>query len=203
MKTAYKSFIMYSLSILLTLLLMNSFISIEKAPLIKKVHSSSSPKTNLKSKKARIDHFNRMLRDPITKTVPRNIREKELNFARKLADKINKLNKTSSITSLTWEEAGPNNVGGRTRALAIDVNNSNVILAGGASGGTSHAGNDPGRTRPDGNLGLRPSWRSARQQSVQRQRLHSGWAGVACAASRGRRRGVLHHPSPVCRPLSQ
>ena len=36
---------------------------------------------------------------------------------------------------LGWKEAGPIDVGGRTRALAVDVTNPNTILAGGVSGG--------------------------------------------------------------------
>ena len=34
-----------------------------------------------------------------------------------------------------WERRGPRNLGGRTRALAIDAGNENVLLAGGVSGG--------------------------------------------------------------------
>ncbi len=37
--------------------------------------------------------------------------------------------------SQTWLNAGPNNIGGRTRAVAYDVNNPNIIIAGGVSGG--------------------------------------------------------------------
>lgn len=37
--------------------------------------------------------------------------------------------------SLTWNEIGPTNMGGRTRAILIDKNNSNTIYAGGVAGG--------------------------------------------------------------------
>lgn len=37
--------------------------------------------------------------------------------------------------SLTWSEIGPNNMGGRTRAILIDKNNYNTIYAGGVAGG--------------------------------------------------------------------
>lgn len=40
-----------------------------------------------------------------------------------------------SSTSLLWQEMGPDNVGGRTRAILIDKDNSNIIYAGGVSGG--------------------------------------------------------------------
>ncbi|MFT7343759.1 MAG: photosystem II stability/assembly factor-like uncharacterized protein [Lentimonas sp.] len=42
---------------------------------------------------------------------------------------------TSTGLSLTWAEQGPDNVGGRTRAILIDRTNQNRIYAGGASGG--------------------------------------------------------------------
>ena len=38
-------------------------------------------------------------------------------------------------TTLIWQEMGPDNVGGRTRAILIDKDNSNIIYAGGVSGG--------------------------------------------------------------------
>jgi len=84
--------------------------------------------------KGRGEYFFMMLRDPKTNRIPFSIRNKELEFAKKLNESNRLLNK-SAATSLTWKEAGPNDVGGRTRALAIDVNDSNTILAGGVSGG--------------------------------------------------------------------
>ena len=38
-------------------------------------------------------------------------------------------------TTLLWTEMGPDNVGGRTRAILIDKDNPNLIYAGGVSGG--------------------------------------------------------------------
>ncbi|MCX7697203.1 MAG: T9SS type A sorting domain-containing protein [Bacteroidales bacterium] len=49
--------------------------------------------------------------------------------AHKQADLLN------SSKSLTWNELGPNNKAGRTRAILIDRNNPNIIYAGGVSGG--------------------------------------------------------------------
>jgi hypothetical protein len=40
-----------------------------------------------------------------------------------------------STASVAWNELGPDNVGGRTRALLIDQNNSNHMIAGGVGGG--------------------------------------------------------------------
>ena len=47
------------------------------------------------------------------------------------------LQKSAAIDSNTapWESIGPNNIGGRTNAIAINPQNTNTIYAGGASGG--------------------------------------------------------------------
>lgn len=71
-----------------------------------------------------------LLKNPNTGKIPKNIREKELNYV--LSSKSGLQNKAAKAT--TWNKRGPFNVGGRTRALAIDVDN-NYIIAGGVSGG--------------------------------------------------------------------
>ncbi|MCL4550056.1 MAG: T9SS type A sorting domain-containing protein [Bacteroidetes bacterium] len=81
------------------------------------------------------EYFFRMLRDPATNQIPQNIRRSELAFASRLPKAENVLFKTGSALSISWKEAGPNDVGGRTRAIGVDVNNSNIVLAGGATGG--------------------------------------------------------------------
>jgi photosystem II stability/assembly factor-like uncharacterized protein len=69
------------------------------------------------------------LRDPTTKRIPENIRQKELAFAKQLPSVRRKAS--------TWNRRGPSNIGGRTRALAYDVSDpsGNTILAAGVSGG--------------------------------------------------------------------
>lgn len=42
---------------------------------------------------------------------------------------------SAANTTLLWTEMGPDNVGGRTRAILIDKDDSNLIYAGGVSGG--------------------------------------------------------------------
>jgi len=68
------------------------------------------------------------LADPNTGEVPDNIRKKERIFAKTLP-----VSKT--LNKSNWLHRGPYNVGGRTRALAIDVLDENILFAGGASGG--------------------------------------------------------------------
>jgi hypothetical protein len=72
--------------------------------------------------------------DPAKGFVPENIREKELRYVHsKKAGLINK--KKSGSSSIEWTHRGPYNVGGRTRALAVDISDENILLAGGVSGG--------------------------------------------------------------------
>ena len=42
---------------------------------------------------------------------------------------------TKSTLATSWTEMGPNNVGGRTRAILVDKNNNNTLYAGSVSGG--------------------------------------------------------------------
>lgn len=69
--------------------------------------------------------------DPATGKIPEEIRKRELRFAETIAatDQL----KSTNVSG--WINRGPFNVGGRTRALGVDVNDENIILAGGVSGG--------------------------------------------------------------------
>ena len=82
------------------------------------------------TQKGRAEYFFNMLRDPSINQIPRDIYSKERAF-------LNSLNaKRKSINDpFDWKEVGPNDIGGRTRAVAYDTRNANIILAGGASGG--------------------------------------------------------------------
>ncbi|MBX2820862.1 MAG: T9SS type A sorting domain-containing protein [Rhodothermaceae bacterium] len=71
-------------------------------------------------------------KDPVTGKMPPGIKSGELAFARELA-KQSIASKTQA--TLTWSQMGPDTLGGRTRALAIDVTDGNTILAGAVSGG--------------------------------------------------------------------
>lgn len=76
------------------------------------------------------------LKDPRTGDIPANIRQRELAFAKRLPTREGMFaNKRSQKQAISWVFRGPENLGGRTRALAIDVSNENVIIAGGVSGG--------------------------------------------------------------------
>ena len=71
------------------------------------------------------------LADPETGEIPPNIRQRELAYARKLPSRP--VNEKSG--SQVFKHIGPYNVGGRTRALAIDAEKPYIYFAGGVSGG--------------------------------------------------------------------
>ncbi|MBL0045716.1 MAG: T9SS type A sorting domain-containing protein, partial [Flavobacteriales bacterium] len=68
------------------------------------------------------------MRDPATGRIPDDIRSKELAFARHLPTR-------AVAKSLNWVQQGPINRGGRTRAFRVDATDSNVLIAGSATGG--------------------------------------------------------------------
>lgn len=72
------------------------------------------------------------LADPRTGEIPYAIRQKELEYAKKLP-KARETNDKSG--SQEFVHIGPYNVGGRTRALAFDVSDPFTYFAGGVSGG--------------------------------------------------------------------
>jgi hypothetical protein len=67
--------------------------------------------------------------DPATGALPKGIKSKELVFAAQFLQ-----NKSTKSTG-NWNQRGPTNVGGRTRAFAIDIDNDQIILAGQVTGG--------------------------------------------------------------------
>ncbi|MBI2966871.1 MAG: T9SS type A sorting domain-containing protein [Bacteroidetes bacterium] len=69
--------------------------------------------------------------DPATGTIPADIRRLEIAYARTLPSD----DMVKSGAKFDWLQRGPYKVGGRTRALAIDVANENVLIAGGVTGG--------------------------------------------------------------------
>ena len=79
---------------------------------------------------ARRNYELRRLRDPATGKIPENARKKDLAFAEQMPERMQK-------AANSWQPRGPVNVGGRSRALEIDVSDDTyqTILAGGVSGG--------------------------------------------------------------------
>ena len=78
----------------------------------------------------------RQLIDPATGFIPDNVHKKEAEFVKSIPTKEEYNTKGQFRTkALSWALAGPSNVGGRTRAVALDALDEKVIVAGGVSGG--------------------------------------------------------------------
>ena len=92
--------------------------------------------------------------DPATGTIPANIRVRELAYAQTMPGSLALLERNGEREqSDAWTSRGPWNIGGRTRAFAIDASDERVLLAGGVSAGmwrSEDAGGTWTRTtRPD------------------------------------------------------
>ncbi|MBP6624378.1 MAG: hypothetical protein KA198_04360 [Chitinophagaceae bacterium] len=72
-----------------------------------------------------------MLSDPATGKIPISARSQELKFA----EEFERIYGSQRTRGVSWNQRGPWNVGGRTRAFAMDVNNPNHLIAGAVSGG--------------------------------------------------------------------
>ncbi len=80
----------------------------------------------------------RKLVDPATGKIPSRMRQKELMFTAHIPTRESAIalaKGTAQVQSTNWVARGPYNVGGRTRAIGIDVSDTSVLLAGGVSGG--------------------------------------------------------------------
>ncbi|MEN8008400.1 MAG: FlgD immunoglobulin-like domain containing protein [Candidatus Krumholzibacteriota bacterium] len=100
-------------------------------------------------------HWNEIrLADPATGRIPADIHRREQEFARKLPSRrgsalletyqTSQVNKGEKING--WGYRGPWNIGGRTRALALDISDPTyqTLLAGGISGGMWRTTNEGG-----------------------------------------------------------
>lgn len=96
-------------------------------------------------RQSRSQYERQLLTNPITGEIPTDIRVKELSFAAKSyqnqllnAQRFQRSgsNSRGALQSLNWNQVGPNNFGGRTRAVVMDVRDENLLIAGGVSGGS-------------------------------------------------------------------
>lgn len=80
-----------------------------------------------------------MIKDPVTGEVPFGMREKEIEFAKTIPIRHTFSSEYRTAIQNNFLPAGPNNIGGRTRALAYDLryngSSNRVILSGSVSGG--------------------------------------------------------------------
>src|SRR5688500_15317906 len=86
------------------------------------------------------EHMNKIRANQVTGVVDIN----DVIAARAEALAMRGSGNSRGALSLEWEELGPDNIGGRTRAILIDRNNTNRMYTGGVSGGlwiSDNAGN--------------------------------------------------------------
>lgn len=98
-----------------------------------------------------------MVKNPFTGKIPTGIYEQELAFAKAMPVRDNGTARVGDLNS--YNPAGPNNIGGRTRGLAYDVRyngtSNRVILAGSVSGGimrSADGGQTWARVSPDNEI---------------------------------------------------
>ena len=99
--------------------------------------NEESPEKKKQTAIERSEYFFSILRDPRTNSIPENIREKEIAFASRLPKSEERLAKGLNALAFNWKEAGPFDLGGRTRAIVVDLSDgtNKTIIAGGVSGG--------------------------------------------------------------------
>ena len=76
-----------------------------------------------------------LLADPSTGEIPRNARAHELAFAKRFKGKTTSDAFAKVQANDQWSFAGPNALGGRTRAIAQDITNEQTLIAAGISSG--------------------------------------------------------------------
>lgn len=107
----------------------------EKSKIKKAVKAEIRSKDN---PNGRAEWERKRLIDPATGELPAGIQKKELEFAKSLPS-YNLIPIDQAVLGKTnadiWSHRGPVNVGGRTRALAVDISNASILIAGGVSGG--------------------------------------------------------------------
>lgn len=109
------------------------------------IENSKSEIEGREDRQSRGEYERQLLTNPTTGEIPTDIRVKELGFAAKSYQKQllnaqrfqrSNSNRSGSLQSLSWNQVGPNNFGGRTRAVVMDVRDENIMIAGGVSGGS-------------------------------------------------------------------
>ncbi len=104
-------------------------------------HSSSDGKKNQKSSKeqsirAALEYFQEITKDPALGYPPQERLIRAIRETRRL-QQLYALRNSGGILESEWMERGPNNIGGRTRAILIDANDpsGNTVFTGGVAGG--------------------------------------------------------------------
>lgn len=157
------------LFVILLVLVVSAFLlvsknSIKNLPAYQNIEAAEEEKEAHKASfvKARMKYEYDMLKNPITGKIPAGIFEQEKVFARSLPVRIydaGSNNNARTAAANTYIPAGPNNIGGRTRAVAYDLRfngtSNQVIIAGSVSGGimrSADGGNSWTRVSPENEI---------------------------------------------------
>lgn len=97
-------------------------------------HTNGSGDPSLASQNRR-EYMLMRYADPTTGAVPENVRSMEMAFAATMPGALVNGKSADAVQSGTFVPRGPWNVGGRTRAFALDVMDSQTMIAAGVSGG--------------------------------------------------------------------
>ena len=128
-----------------------------------------------------------MTHDPNTNSIPR---ERLLNAMQIAEAKKSSFAYSMRMTEINWEERGPNNIGGRTRALLIDPSNSNKLWAAGVSGGLWYT-NDITAANPNWNL-VDGTWASLSVCSIDYDPNNTSTMYVGTGERMGNHNGSLY-----------
>lgn len=140
-KMKWQNYLLGAISAYVVIFLSLSFIPYkgEESPI--QVPSTPAEIEGREDLQSRDEYERQMLVDPKTGDIPFNIKKDELVFAKQayqeqlLQNQPLSTSEADATQSLAWGQIGPENYGGRTRAIAIDVRDEDVLLAGGVSGG--------------------------------------------------------------------
>lgn len=128
---------------------------------LQRIRGAMSPKSGVEMKSGRDHYLETMLLDPATGQIPFAVRDLEISHALQMPQRQSFMLKgAAQPVTITWKEGGPNLVGGRTRALALDYSDptGNTVVAAGVSGGVwkSIDGGDTWemKTPPDQNMSV-------------------------------------------------
>lgn len=110
--------------------------------------------------RARIEYEHEILKDPVTGRIPLSTIKEELTMARSISERQHDISPFArNFANNTYQPAGPDNIGGRTRTVAYDkrfgTGGNQVIIAGSVSGGihrTTDGGANWTRVTPENEL---------------------------------------------------
>ncbi len=110
----------------------NNIVDTNDAVLIKTAKKTPEARASFSEERARYEY--ELQRNPATGLIPQEEKHREFQNALKAKTRLDGGDNLRAPEA-SFVNRGPSNLGGRTRAIVADVANSNIVLAGGVSGG--------------------------------------------------------------------